>query len=111
MIRPAPPEFVRVGRARDVRPGHAKAFVVGPWEVAVFNVAGQFFALENRCPHQGGPLAEGWLDGTQITCPWHAWCFDVRTGAMELGEYAHVQPFDVFERDGSIYVSADPRDA
>lgn len=102
-------DFVRVGRTRDVAPGNAKAFTVGAWEVAVFNVAGEFFALENSCPHQGGPLAEGWLEGMHITCPWHAWCFDVRTGQMELGDYASVDRFDVFVRDGAIFLGTRPK--
>ena len=49
-------------------------------EVAVFNVDGTFFALENTCSHRGGPIGEGELDDHTVTCPWHLWRFDVRTG-------------------------------
>ena len=48
--------------------------------IALFNVAGQFFALDGMCPHQGGPLGKGQLDGTVVTCPWHGFQFDVCTG-------------------------------
>lgn len=49
-------------------------------EVALFKVKGEVFALDNTCPHEGGPLGEGELTDYQIQCPWHAWDFDVRSG-------------------------------
>ncbi len=48
--------------------------------IALFKVQGAVYALDNTCPHQGGPLGEGYLDGSEVTCPWHAWTFDVKTG-------------------------------
>jgi nitrite reductase (NADH) small subunit len=48
--------------------------------VALFNVAGVFYALDGICPHAGGPLGEGTLRGTTVTCPWHGWQFNVSTG-------------------------------
>ena len=51
----------------------------------LFNVDGQISAIDGICPHQGGPLAEGQLEGTLVTCPWHGWQFDVRTGQNSLG--------------------------
>jgi nitrite reductase (NADH) small subunit len=50
--------------------------------VVVANVEGQMFALEDRCPHLGGPLSKGVLRGRTITCPWHGWAVDVATGAV-----------------------------
>src|ERR1700758_2741244 len=73
-------EFVRVGDAASVPPGTAKAFTIERYDVAVFNVGGAFYALENACPHQGGPIADGFVEALEVTCPWHAWCFDLRTG-------------------------------
>jgi 3-phenylpropionate/trans-cinnamate dioxygenase ferredoxin component len=49
--------------------------------LALFNVEGTFYALDNACAHRGGPLGEGELDGTAVVCPWHAWRWDVKTGA------------------------------
>jgi nitrite reductase (NADH) small subunit len=49
-------------------------------EVCVANVGGRLAALENTCPHRGGPLGQGWLEGEAVVCPWHSWCFDTRTG-------------------------------
>ena len=53
--------------------------------VAVFNVAGTFYATQNECTHARGPLCEGKLDGSTVTCPWHGSRFDVSTGAVVLG--------------------------
>lgn len=52
--------------------------------VAWFNVAGEIHALDGICPHQGGPLGRGRLAGSVVTCPWHGWQFDVRTGAHQV---------------------------
>ena len=72
-------------------------------------VGGTFYAVENSCPHQGGPLAEGWIEGPIVTCPWHAWCFDVRTGKMTLSEFAAVEVFDVQLVDSTLAISSEPR--
>jgi nitrite reductase/ring-hydroxylating ferredoxin subunit len=103
------PSFVPVAHVGDIPPGQAKAYVVGDFEIAVFNVNGDFHAIENACPHQGGPLAEGWIDGTIVTCPWHAWCFDVRDGSMTLGGYTTVDTFDVQVEGSTISVWSEPR--
>ncbi len=100
--------LVRIGDVVDVPPGTAKAFAFGRGEVAVFNVDGTLYALENSCPHQGGPIADGWLEGAVITCPWHAWCFDVRTGKMILGEFARIARYTVKAEAGGIYIAAEP---
>lgn len=92
----------------DVPPGSAIAVPVGRYEVAVFNVAGELFALENACPHQGGPLAEGWVEGYTVTCPWHAWCFELRTGNLTLGEFAWLPRFEVRVAGGDIEVALEP---
>ena len=104
------PRFVAVASTSDILPGEAKAFVVGDREVAVFNVGGAFHAIENICPHQGAPLAEGWLDDYHVTCPWHAWCFDVRNGEMTaMPGLSSVDVFDVQIDGSTIRVSAEPR--
>lgn len=64
----------------DCPPGEARELVVAGRIVALFNVAGEFFALDGICPHQGGPLGKGHLQGCVVTCPWHGFQFDVRTG-------------------------------
>ena len=51
-------------------------------EIAIFNVGGSFHAIDNTCTHVGGPLCEGELTGTEVTCPWHGGVFDVTTGEV-----------------------------
>jgi len=102
-------EFVTVARVADVAPGTAKAVVVGEREIALFNVDGTFYALDNTCPHQGGPLAEGWIEGTRVTCPWHAWTFELTTGGMTLGDFASVDAFEVRIDSDMVRVARRPR--
>ncbi len=85
-----------VATVDEIPPGERKVVEVAGRSIGVFNVGGEFFALRNRCPHQGGPLCEGRLAGFLVSprpgeyeytrkgeilrCPWHGWEFDVRTG-------------------------------
>ena len=102
-------KFVPLAGAADIPHGQARAYIVGNREVALFNVGGEFYAIENACPHQGGPLAEGWIDGNVVTCPWHAWCFDVKSGDMTLGGFTSVDTFEVQVEGSTISVSDEPR--
>ena len=63
-------DFVKVASTGDIPEGEGRCFEVNDQQVAVFNVDGTFYALDNVCPHQGGPLGEGELDGNMVTCPW-----------------------------------------
>jgi nitrite reductase (NADH) small subunit len=72
---------VRAGSTKDVPPGEGRVVEAGGRTVALFNVDGSFYALDNVCSHRGGPLGEGELDGSVVTCPWHAWRWDVTSGA------------------------------
>lgn len=69
----------------EVPAGRKKKVYVDGREVAVFNVAGQYYATQNNCTHTGGPLNEGTLEGQKITCPWHGSCFNVTTGEVQRG--------------------------
>jgi nitrite reductase (NADH) small subunit len=55
---------------------------VGDTEIAIFNLGDRFLALDNRCPHQGGPLCDGIVAGSAVVCPLHAWKVDLETGAV-----------------------------
>jgi nitrite reductase/ring-hydroxylating ferredoxin subunit len=72
---------VRAGSTTDVPPGEGRVIEAGGRTLALFNVSGSFYALDNACSHRGGPLGEGDLDGTVVVCPWHAWRWDVTSGA------------------------------
>ena len=73
-------EYVKVANARDIPPGSGITVEVGSRTLAVFNCDGTFYVIDDTCPHQGGPLGEGEVDGTVVTCPWHEWKFDVKSG-------------------------------
>ena len=73
-------EYIRAMKCADLPEGEGAVMELGDQEIAIFRVNGCFFAMENTCPHQGGPLGRGFLEGTVVACPWHDWCFDVTTG-------------------------------
>jgi nitrite reductase/ring-hydroxylating ferredoxin subunit len=73
-----------VARVAQCPPGTCIELVAAGRMIALFNVAGEFFALDGVCPHQGGPLGKGALSGHIVTCPWHGWQFDVRTGRNQI---------------------------
>ena len=73
-------EYLKVALVADIPAGTGKAVEAKGKRIALFNVAGSFHAIDGTCPHQGGPLGEGFLKGTVVTCPWHFWQYDVVTG-------------------------------
>lgn len=75
-------EFVKVARTEDVAPGQGKMVEVNGKKIAVFNVEGAYYAIDDTCTHHGGPLSEGELAGKEVTCPWHGAIFDVTTGEV-----------------------------
>ena len=74
-------ENVTVAKADELQPGQGMVAEVAGKEIALFNVGGTVYALNNTCVHRGGPLGEGDLDGEVVSCPWHNWEYNVTTGA------------------------------
>lgn len=97
-------DFVRVAPADDV-PGNGGLVVeVDGDEIAIFRLDDGFYALDNVCTHQGGPLGEGKLEDGCVYCPWHGHGFDVRTGEhLQMGPL-DTTSFAVEERDGDLFV-------
>ncbi len=73
--------FVKVATMQEVPAGKSKQVKVAGKMLALFNVNGTFYSIDDTCPHRGAPLWEGELEGQYVTCPWHGACFDVATGA------------------------------
>ena len=73
--------FTKVATVEELPVGQAKLVTVGNRKVALFNANGSFYAIDDTCPHRGGPLSEGELEGNVVTCPWHGARFDVTTGS------------------------------
>lgn len=99
------PEFTTVGNANQIPPGQARLIEVGGKEIAVFNIDGVFHALDNTCTHVGGPLCEGEIAGSEVTCPWHGAVFDITTGNV-LGPPAAeaVTRYNVRVENGEIQI-------
>jgi nitrite reductase (NADH) small subunit len=74
--------FRRVANVNDIPSGHGAVVEVGGKQIALFNIQGIFHAIDNTCTHRGGPLGEGNLRGTTITCPWHGSQFNVTNGQV-----------------------------
>ena len=100
-------EFVRVASASEIPAGQGRMFELQSRQVAVFNVGGKFHAIDNVCEHQGGPLAEGELDGCVVTCPWHGWTYDVTSGQSPDDADTRVQRFEVKVEGGDVFVAVD----
>jgi nitrite reductase (NADH) small subunit len=79
--RPATEPFLPIARLSDLDERGRAVVQVGGTPVVIIRVAGELFALENTCPHRGGSLSEGDVEGHLLHCPLHAWPFDVRSGA------------------------------
>ena len=88
-------EFVRVTGIADVKQGHGIVAEVNGKMLAVFNVDGNFHAVDNTCIHRGGPLGEGEMEGRVVTCPWHGWQFNVTTGECLKNPSAKVEVYQV----------------
>jgi nitrite reductase (NADH) small subunit len=82
-------EFSKVATTDEIPVGGAKLVEINGKEIAVFNVGGTYHAIDNTCTHIGGPLCEGEIDGSEVTCPWHGAVFDVTSGQV-LGPPAPV---------------------
>lgn len=72
--------FHKVAEVKELAPGSGKAVEVSGQRIALFNIGGTVYAIGDTCTHRGGPLSEGTLEGTTVTCPWHGAEFEVTTG-------------------------------
>jgi nitrite reductase (NADH) small subunit/3-phenylpropionate/trans-cinnamate dioxygenase ferredoxin subunit len=87
--------FVPVARTHDVPPGTGKVVEANGRLIALFNVAGTFYALDNTCLHRGGPVGEGDLEDAIVTCPWHGFQYDVTTGRNVFDVQVGLETFAV----------------
>lgn len=99
--------FVKVATVSELKPGEGKVVEVNGEQVALFNVDGEFFAISNTCAHRGGPLGEGYLEGDIVTCPWHGWRFNVKTGNNAIMPNVKVPSYQVKVEGNDVLVSVD----
>ncbi len=98
---------VKVAAVGDVPPGEGRVIEAEGKTLALFNVGGLYYALDNACAHRGGPLGEGDLEERVVTCPWHAWRWDVTTGANTNNPTVKVACFPVTVDADGVFVALD----
>ncbi|MBA2703305.1 MAG: non-heme iron oxygenase ferredoxin subunit [Blastocatellia bacterium] len=93
-----------IGRLEDLPVGSRKTVeLTKEREIALYNIDGEFYAIENYCPHKGAPLSEGILCDRVIECDWHGWQFDLRSGEC-LTVREKVETYEVIVEDGLVKV-------
>ena len=102
-----PSDFIPIAKLDDLPPGTCTSIETEEQGIALFNLDGQIYALDNTCPHAGGPLGEGIIEGEHITCPWHGWKFHIPTGVCQKNPTPslNVVSYDVQVVDDIIQIS------
>lgn len=99
--------FVDIGALEDIPRQGARLVKTAQGCVAVFRTADdRVFALDDRCPHKGGPLSEGIVHGDRVTCPLHNWVFDMNSGAAQGGDEGRVRTYAIKIQQGRILLDA-----
>ena len=97
-------DFKTIAALSELEDGEGKCVTVDDKKIALVRVGDEVFALNNICPHQGAPLAEGWVEEDAIICPLHGWEFDLRTGATTNGT-TPATTFEVRIEDDQVQVA------
>lgn len=98
--------WIEIGGITDIPLRGARCINTPAGRIAVFRTAeNQVFAIENRCPHKGGPLSEGIVHGASVTCPLHNWVFDLATGEAQGADEGQVETFPVEVVEGRIFIT------
>ncbi len=98
------PRFIKLLRLADLRPGQLKIVTVNGRDLCLANYEGEIYALDNKCPHRGGQLGDGQMQGPNVICPLHGWDFDVRTGVSRYDYRDKVTTYPLRRRNGHIEI-------
>lgn len=96
--------FLRAARRDEIPAGTIREIRLEERTIALANVDGRFYAIDNVCLHRAGPLGKGKLAGSVVTCPWHGWTYEVSTGRVTFNPEMTVRTYAVEERDDDIWV-------
>jgi nitrite reductase/ring-hydroxylating ferredoxin subunit len=96
--------FVRTVKLSEVPPGTVRELQVEGKAIAMANVEGRVYAINNTCLHRGGPLGQGLLEGKVLTCPWHGWQFDATNGRVLQNPAAAVDCYPTEVRGEDVFV-------
>ena len=97
----------RVASVDDLKDGESLLVECGERRIAVFRYDGQFWAIENECPHKGGSLHEGTVQDGVVSCPWHQWQFDIRTGISPVNSLSKVKTYSTRVQGTDLLVTID----
>lgn len=103
---PSPDARIALVHAAEVPPGTVVEVVSDGKPLAVANVDGQFYVVDATCPHAGGPLGDGSLDGCVLTCPWHGWSYDLATGRSLVDASVTLTSYPVEVVNGVVVLAA-----
>ncbi len=98
-------QWTGVAKSVAVAEGSAIEVVIEGNILAIFRDGGQLFAIDGMCAHQGGPLAEGTIAGGCVTCPWHGWQYELKTGIQTINRQPLQRVYPVRELNGQVEVS------
>ena len=98
-------DYICVAKADEIPAGQGRTVEVEGKKIAVFNVDGNLYAIDDTCVHRGGPLGQGQLDGSVVSCPWHSWRFDVTTGACLTISSGRTRCYPIKIEGSDIWVS------
>jgi len=99
------PRFQVVARVDEIAPGTTACVQVGEVELALARVGDDFYATQAHCIHLQGPLCEGRLEGHVLSCPWHGWQYDLRSGENEFDRAIVLETYEVRVEDGEVQVA------
>ena len=102
--------WIHLPEAGSIPDRGGREMMAGDKLIAVFCVDGEFFALDAICPHQGGPLAKGTIAGCVVTCPWHGWQFNLKTGQQQIIRTIRQPTYPVKVEGGRVFVDIDDGD-
>jgi len=98
-------DFKPLATIDEIPEGCGRCFEMEGREIAVFRLKGEFYAISNVCPHQGGPLAEGRIEGDTVTCPWHHWHFNIKTGISPVNPKLKIQSYPLKQQEDQLFIA------
>jgi nitrite reductase (NADH) small subunit/3-phenylpropionate/trans-cinnamate dioxygenase ferredoxin subunit len=96
----------KIATTAELQPGAGKKVEINGKEIAVFNIGGHFYAIDDMCPHRGGSLSEGSCEEKVVACPWHGWQYDVTTGSCLTNPSVQQQTYEVKVQGNDLFISA-----
>jgi NAD(P)H-dependent nitrite reductase small subunit len=98
---------IKVAALREIPRNYGKVVQAGGKLIALFKVQDAIYAIDNECPHRGGPIGEGSVKGKLVSCPWHLWAFDITSGQCLSNPYGHVRSYPVNIEGDDVWVMID----